>query len=435
MTNSAVPTSRLGRLARFAMLSTRAGTGKLAGLLGDQKEAEAGIASAAASALGTMRGLALKLGQMASYVDGVVPDEHRETYERAMKSLRDAAPAMPPEAAARVVESELGAPPGKLFDEWAPAPFASASIGQVHRARLRDGREVAVKVQYEGIDRAVASDLANASMMTSLLGPLATKFAMKDQVREMRDRFEEELDYRHEAGRQSEFRALFEGDERVLVPGVIEERSSRRVLTTELVAGLGFDAACAAPEHERRAWAETLWRFVFKSLLQHGLFNADPHPGNYLFVDGTSGRPGQAWFLDFGCTRRILPEQARLVRAGHRAAIAGDEKGLANAMLRNFHMREGTEGARLGAEYVVRCFAPILHRGPYKITHEYARSLMDGMRENFHAMRRGAKDQFSSLPPEWLFFNRLQLGFYSVLARLDVAVDYQAADASVLPAE
>jgi predicted unusual protein kinase regulating ubiquinone biosynthesis (AarF/ABC1/UbiB family) len=433
MTDRAVPTSRLGRLARFALLSTRAGTGKLAGLLGDSQAAEAGIADAAANALGTMRGLALKLGQMASYVDGVVPEEHRETYERAMKSLRDSAPTMAPEAAARVIEAELGAPPDRLFASFEPQPFASASIGQVHRGRLHDGREVAVKVQYEGIDRAVASDLANASMMTALLGPLGSRLAMKDQVREMKDRFEEELDYRHEAGRQSEFGALFEGDARVLVPKVVEDRSARRVLTTELVSGVGFDAACAAPEGARRAWAETLWRFVFKSLLQHALFNADPHPGNYLFVDAEGGKAGKAWFLDFGCTRRILPAQARLVRAGHRAAIAGDERGLCEAMLENFKMRAGTEGARLGAEYVVRCFAPILHRGPYKITHEYARGLMDGMRENFHAMRRGAKDQFSSLPPEWLFFNRLQLGFYSVLARLDVAVDYRAADASVLP--
>src|SRR5262245_39703761 len=198
MTNSALPTSRLGRLARCAALGTRAGAGKFASRLGSTG-ARGGIARAAADALGTMRGLALKLGQMASYVDGVVPDEHRETYEKAMKSLRDAAPAMSPEAAARVVEAELGAPPDRLFAEWTEAPFASASIGQVHRARLQDGRAVAVKVQYEGVDRAVTSDLSNASMMTSLLGPLATKFAMKEQVQEMRDRFLEELDYRHEA--------------------------------------------------------------------------------------------------------------------------------------------------------------------------------------------------------------------------------------------
>jgi predicted unusual protein kinase regulating ubiquinone biosynthesis (AarF/ABC1/UbiB family) len=429
-----LPTSRLGRFARFAMLGTRAGAGKLASVLGSQ-DAEAGVARAAADALGTMRGLALKVGQIASYVDGAVPEEHRETYERAMRSLRDAAPSMPPEAAARVVEEELGAPPDKLFAEWQAEPFASASIGQVHRARLADGREVAVKVQYEGVDRAVASDLANASMMTGLLGPLASRFGVKEQMQELRDRFEEELDYRHEAERQAEFARLFEGDPRVRVPAVVAERSSRRVLTTELVAGEGFEAACAAPAEERRAWAETLWKFVFTGVLGHGLFNADPHPGNYLFVRGAGRERGAVWFLDFGCTRRVGIDHVRRIRRGHRAAIQGDVDGLVKPMLEAFQMRPGTDGARLGAEYIERAFAPILHRGPYRITHAYARSLMDGMRDNFHAMRRGKKDQFSVLPAEWLFFNRLQLGFYSVLARLDVDVDYNAADAAALPAD
>src|SRR5262245_33629949 len=105
-----IPTSRLGRLARLAALGTRAGAGRIASALGGASR-EDSIASAAVETLGAMRGLALKLGQMASYVDGAVPEEHRDLYERTMRSLRAAAPAMSPEAAARVIEEELGAPP------------------------------------------------------------------------------------------------------------------------------------------------------------------------------------------------------------------------------------------------------------------------------------------------------------------------------------
>src|SRR5438105_11914008 len=162
------------------------------------------VAKAAAAALGTMRGLALKLGQMASYVDGVIPEGQRDAYEAAMKALRDAAPTMSAKAAARVVERELGAPPERLFAVWSREPFASASIGQVHRATLFDGREVAVKVQYEGVTKAVASDLANVSMMTSLI-PFGSRMNVPEQLEELRDRFNEELDYVHEADRQEHF--------------------------------------------------------------------------------------------------------------------------------------------------------------------------------------------------------------------------------------
>ena len=421
----ALPTSRIGRLARLAALGTRVGAGRLAGVLGAGNEAS--IASAAADALGTMRGLALKMGQMASYVAGLGPEPHRDTYERARRGLRAAAPAITPAAAAEVVRAELGAAPEELFAEWSPEPFASASIGQVHRARLADGRAVAVKVQYEGVARAVAADLSNASAMTSLLGPLGSKFAVKDQVAEMRARFLEELDYRHEAERQRAFASIFDGHERVLVPAVIAERSSGRVLTTELAEGIGFEAACERPAAERAAWAETLWTFVFTSLLRHGLFNADPHPGNYIFAPD-----GKVWFLDFGCTRALPALRHEQVRAVHHAATASDEEGTYEAARIMFDMPEGGEQARLARAYILQCFAPITSREPFHITRMYAKALYDDLVSNARTMALGSRKEFSALPAEWLFFNRLQLGFYSVLARLDTPVDYNGVDRACL---
>ncbi|HHH27854.1 MAG TPA: AarF/ABC1/UbiB kinase family protein [Polyangiaceae bacterium] len=422
-----LPRGRLGRLARLAAIGARAGSSRIAGLVGSRDLAERKVAEAAAEALGNLRGLALKAGQMASYVDGTVPAEHRDLYEEAMKRLRDAAPHMGADGARRVIERELGAAPEDLFATWEPEPFASASIGQVHRATLDDGSAVAVKVQLEGVEQAVRADLDNATVMTSLLGPLGTKFGIGEQMEEVRSRLLEELDYVHEATRQTRFAQLFEGDATVRVPAIVAERSTRRVLTAELATGRSFDAARAAPPEERQRWARTLWRFVFHSLFTEGLFNADPHPGNYIF-----DAEGVVHFLDFGCTRELPPDDTEKVRQLHRLAIAGDHDGLADQALDTFGM-SGVEGLAtdLARDYVVNCFRPIWTRGRFRLTSDYAASLLSGLRDGaWRVLREGG--EVAPLPAQWVFFNRLQLGFYSVLARLDVEVDYHALDAALL---
>jgi predicted unusual protein kinase regulating ubiquinone biosynthesis (AarF/ABC1/UbiB family) len=426
MRDDKLPKSRLGRFARLAALGTRAGSGRLAAML-TGRDSEAAIAEAAGDALGSMRGLAMKLGQMASYVDGLVPVEHRDTYEQAMRKLRASASTMPPEETQVVIESELGAPPEKLFAEWADRPFASASIGQVHRARTRDGREVAVKVQFEGIAGAVESDLANASLLGALLGPLGSRIGLSEQLDEVRARFVEELDYRHEAARQMQFRELFADHAAVRVPEVLDELSSRRVLTSAFAPGVDFEQARAAEESERRRWAETLWRFVFQSLLGKGLFNADPHPGNYLFEPD-----GVVHFLDFGCTRSLSRDSLDRVRACHRAAAAGDLAGLHQAALTMFRLPSEGPAADRARDYVTACFTPIWTEGRYHIRRDFAASLLSGMRDNAVMALRGKLGPIEPMPAEWVFFNRLQLGFYSVLARLDVAVDYNAIERELL---
>jgi predicted unusual protein kinase regulating ubiquinone biosynthesis (AarF/ABC1/UbiB family) len=410
-----LPTGRLGRLARLAALGSRAA----AGVLGADEDGSR-LASAALDTLGSMRGLALKVGQMASYVDGAVPEDFRDAFERTLATLRDGAPSMTEEQAARVVEAELGDAPERLFAEWAPRPFAAASIGQVHRARLEGGREVAVKVQYAEVAKAVASDLANANMLGGLLGPFASKFGMREQIAEMKARFEEELDYAHEASAQTRFAAIHADDPAIRIPAVVPERSAKRVLTTELAHGMEFEAARRRPEAERIAWARTLWRFVFKSLLCHGLFNADPHPGNYLFQPG-----GVVCFLDFGCTRTLAPERIANIVEAHRAAVRGDESRLFAAFQRMLGTPEGEQMRRMQS-YVRAAFQPLLARGPYRITREYAKALWDEMAQGALVQAWGSRKEFVPLPSDLLFLNRLQLGFYSVLARLDVPVDYAA---------
>jgi len=421
-----LPTSRLGRLVRFAGLGTRAGLEKIAGKFG-RSGSEAALAAAAAKALGTMRGLALKLGQMASYVDGFVPEEHRQLYEDAMRSLRDAAPTMPTEAVRRVVESELGRPPESLFAEWCEAPIASASLGQVHRACLHDGRQVAVKVQYEGVADAVAADLANSEILGTLLRPVSSKFGLAEQLAEMRARFLEELDYLHEAQAQKSFAAVFTADSQIKIPVVIHELTSRRVLTTELATGLKFDAACSSNEEDRKAWAETLWRFVFANLLGPGYFNADPHPGNYLF-----GPQGRVCFLDFGCTRTLSEKSAARVRKIHQAILNDDLGEFFKGAHEMLGIPENVKQAKYMRDYLLLCFEPMRARRPYRLTHKYASQLMAELRAGAREQLLGSRNEFVPLPAEFLFFNRLQLGFYSVLARLDATVDYRALHSKIL---
>jgi predicted unusual protein kinase regulating ubiquinone biosynthesis (AarF/ABC1/UbiB family) len=313
-----------------------------------------------------------------------------------------------------------------LFAEWNDEPLASASIGQVHVARLHDGREVAVKVQHPGIARAVESDLANAGMLEGLVGSLGGKrFETKKMLAVVRERFREELDYTLEAERLQLFTKLHTGDPTVRIPAFFASHSSKRVLTTELARGLTFEEACAASVDERRAWAETLWRFVFKGMLVGGMLNADPHPGNYIFHDG-----GGLTFLDYGCIQPLDARRQRLAQKVHRAALARDEAAFRLAVAEMVSSRPGVlEG--LAIDYTRRCFEP-LFGSPYRITKPYAASLFEGMKAMGLAARKVKDEEFFAMPPDMVFVNRLQFGFYSVLARLDVEVDYATVESAFM---
>lgn len=410
-----LPSGRLSRVVRLAGLGARTGAGLL--ISRNSKDAMQGAAEQAAHVLGTLRGLAAKVGQMASYIDGMVPEPQREVYENALRKLRDAAPTSSAASIRGVVEEDLKAPIDKLFAEWEDQPFASASIGQVHRARLQDGREVAVKVQHPGIAKAVESDLQNAGVIQSLVGTLGPKeLDPKTAFEEIERRFREELDYKLEAQRQLQFKKLHEGDARIVIPGVILERSALRVLTTELMRGKTLDEAALESEELRRLYAHTLWRFVFKGNLVAGMFNADPHPGNYLFQPD-----GSIAFLDFGCVQPISEAHLGHARNLHLSALSGNNQAFARASVQILEAKGGTYEKK-ALEYTHRCFAP-LRVESFRITREYVRSLVEGVKSIKETIFE--KDgRFVPLPKGMLFMNRLQFGFYSVLARLDVEAQY-----------
>jgi predicted unusual protein kinase regulating ubiquinone biosynthesis (AarF/ABC1/UbiB family) len=247
--------------------------------------------------LGHMKGAVMKAGQLISFIVEALPDEA----QAALATLQAEAPPMAPSLAEATVEAELGRHPTRLFAEWQPIPAAAASIGQVHRARLHDGREVAVKVQYPGVGDAIGADLDNAELLYGLFSALALKsLDVHAMVEELRARMIDELDYRLEARNQTAFQRMYDGHPFIRVPRVIEELSTGRVLVSEWVDGMTWSQleAGATPAQKQVA-AEVLFRFAQQSVYRHRVFNGDPHPGNYRF-----GADGSVTFLDFGLVKR-----------------------------------------------------------------------------------------------------------------------------------
>lgn len=272
-----------------------------------------------AEVLGGMKGAIMKAGQMLSFIaDGLPPEA-----QAALATLQADVPPMAPSLAEGVITSELGEAPERLFLDWDPVPVAAASIGQVHKAVMPDGRIVAVKVQYPGVDKAIKSDLDNAELLYGLFAQFALKnLDVKALVDELRARMADELDYRLEARLQAEFAERYDGHPFIHIPRVVEERCARRVLTTEWVEGQRWDEFLGSADQAARDKAgEVLFRFAQGSIHRHGVFNGDPHPGNYRFQ-----ADGSITFLDFGLVKRWSPGEFEVLTPVLDAIMAGEPR-------------------------------------------------------------------------------------------------------------
>src|SRR5215210_5493662 len=258
--------------------------------------------------LGKMKGAAMKIGQLASFIDTeFLPPEYRELYQDKLSQLRTSAPPMPWKKVKGVLDAEWDAPVEELFEHFDEDAAAAASIGQVHRAILPDGRRVAVKIQYPGVAEAIRADMQNAGMILRLAKALAPGLDAKAAAAELKERVMEELDYEYEGQNQRAFNRGYRGHPFIYVPDVITRLSTRRVLVTEWVDGMGFEDVKMLEQPERDRFGEIVFRFCFGSIyhLQH--FNADAHPGNYILMDD-----GKVAFLDFGMTKQLDKEQIEL---------------------------------------------------------------------------------------------------------------------------
>jgi predicted unusual protein kinase regulating ubiquinone biosynthesis (AarF/ABC1/UbiB family) len=331
-----IPTSRARRTATVATLAGREAAKQLGTRAanitrGEQASEEAmakrqlETAKQIVAALGTMKGAAMKLGQVMSFLDvGLVPEEHREEFQAELAKLRDAAPTVSFKQMRRVIEEDLEAPLSEIFSEFDEEPIAAASIGQVYRARLvDDGREVAVKVQYPGVAGAVRADMQNLGMIMSLLKRMTPGMNVKAVTAEIRERIEEELDYELEAQNQRSLSRIFAGHPFIHVPEVIAGLSRERVLVSEFVNGTGFEELKARPQEERDRIGEIVFRFFLGCLYRHRQFSGDPHPGNFVLLDD-----GRVAFLDFGLFKRMDHAAVELELACQRAVIEDDPAGL-----------------------------------------------------------------------------------------------------------
>ncbi|MGW4352899.1 ABC1 kinase family protein [Nocardia sp. NPDC004582] len=294
----------------------------------ERRQAEA--AKAIVTGLGTMRGAAMKIGQMLAVVDmGVFPEEVRADMQQAMTKLLDSAPTVPFAKMRGVIEGDLGVRLGSVFADFDETPLAAASIGQVYRARLRDGRAVAVKVQYPGIDKAIRADLRNLSLVMRAGRAIAPNTDWAALAQEIRERLEEELDYELEAMNQRAVARLYRGHPFITVPDVIGAHCGPHVLVTEFFDGARFEEVRERSAEERNRVAEIVFRFYFGGLINHRQFSPDPHPGNFLV-----GADGRVAFLDFGLYKHLGREQAETQRALLCAILTDDPERIFTEMRR-----------------------------------------------------------------------------------------------------
>jgi predicted unusual protein kinase regulating ubiquinone biosynthesis (AarF/ABC1/UbiB family) len=425
-----IPTSRLARTARFGGLvagqgARWAGT-QAANRLRTDDQAEAADAKRAlaladelVTQLGQMKGAAMKLGQVLSTVDfDMVPEGEREAFKEKLAALRDDAPQVSFKNMKKVLLDDLGGSLEEHFATFSQEPVAAASIGQVYRATLHDGRDVAVKVQYPGVAEAVETDLRNAGMLLPLVKRLAPGLDAKAILRELRDRIGEELDYELEAQNQRRVARAFRGHPLIRVPDVVTSMSTRRVLITEFVEGRGFGAVKQLPEAERDRFAEVCFRFFYGLLRRERIAAGDPHPGNYLLCDD-----GRVAFLDFGLIRRMDADYLDGERALAQAVIAG------NASEAHRWMSELGYLPDPGAFDPERVLGQLAAAGEWYFTTgfrrldpEYVRNAMEisgsPASPYFEEMRR------QTIPPQALLLRRMEGLLFSVLGELRAGADW-----------
>ena len=400
----------------------------------------AGAAEEAFQALGEMKGLALKMGQMLSYMDGALPEGYRPAYQEALTRLQRSAPPLAWSAVEPVLVAELGGPITTTYAEFATEPFAAASIGQVHRAVLRSGESVAVKVQYPGVERAMNADLKNLDLVEQLVRPIVGGLSLganqgmgREILAELRARLVEELDYEREATMQRRFAHILAGDPDIRIPRVFRDASSRRVLTTELVEGRTLQEVCDQDEREARdRYGTILTRGLLTCLYGHQIFNADPHPGNYLFpADGT------VVLLDFGCVKEIPDWMHRDMKAtlaaGITAVHADDPESWArfDAVIAQAYDLDPDSPVvwRVYREFLLFLLRPALRDEPFEFTPDLTRESFDRVAQaKAEVLFAGGVipriPELPRVPADYTFLNRLQWGFFSILAMLRARVNW-----------
>jgi len=411
-----IPTSALGRLRRTTSAALRTGAGLVVGRIRGREGIDAQVIERLVLSMGELKGIAMKMGQILSYMDTTLPPEAREL----LSILQTHSQPTPFAAIEATLREDFGTRADLLLAELVRDPVATASVGQVHRARLPGGVDVAVKVRHPGIEAAIRADFRSASIGRSLARLFAPGSDIDEFVAEAEARFLEECDYAQEAQRQSRFATHYAGHPVLTIPAVHAEWCSGRVLTTSWHTGVGLDAFVRhATQQERDVAGRALYEFYLGSLYRHGLFNADPHPGNLIFE-----AHGRLVVLDHGCVREFdratvsaLADLSGAIRAGSDARLraALEELGVRNPDGPGFDVTR-----RLLRAF----FEPVLTPG--------VRPMVAPVSLNMREVARSKKSMLLlQLPGNLLFLFRIRFGLYAVLARLGAKLDWQALEAEL----
>ncbi len=406
----------LGFAGRTALGLGRRVGGKPAELVA--AEVQARTAKQLFTVLGELKGGAMKFGQALSIFEAAMPEELAGPYRATLTKLQDAAPPLPTSVVHGVLAAELGPRWRQKFVSFEDKPTAAASIGQVHRAVWKDGRDVAVKLQYPGVGPALISDLNQVSRVARLAAGWIPGLDIKPILDELKSRVSEELDYALEARSQKAFAAAFAGHPDYAIPDVVHHKGN--VIVSEWLDGVPLSAIIATGSPEARdAAAARYLEFLLVGPGRVGLLHADPHPGNFrMLADGRLG------VLDFGAVNRLphgLPvEMGQLLTL----ALAGDAEGSLEGLRRQGFVKASID---IDAEALLGFLGPFLEplrTDTFRFTRPWLRALSlhlnDPRRPDFTL---GLK---LNLPPSYLLIHRVWLGGIGVLCQIQGEVPGRA---------
>ncbi|MGS0688293.1 ABC1 kinase family protein [Nakamurella sp. GG22] len=423
---SDIPRGALSRTARLASLPLSAagratlGLGqRLAGRDRDEisTELQRRTAEQVFEVLGTLKGGAMKFGQALSVYEAAIPDEYAAPYREALTKLQNAAPPMPPATVHRLMAQQFGTGWTTRFQEFDDTAAAAASIGQVHRGVWRDGREVAVKLQYPGADAALRADLDQLFRVSPLIGVVIPGLQIRPLLAELRDRILEELDYAQEADNQRAFAAAYAGTDGFLVPRVVA--SAPKVIISEWVDGTSLSKIITGGTTEQRNRAGSLLTELhFAAPEMVGLLHADPHPGNYMLTDD-----GRLAVIDFGSVARLPDGAPPIIGRVTRLALDGRADDVLEALrAEGFVPADYHPDPQQLMEYVVPFIEPLRHE-----TFHFTRSWMQeqAARMSNFSSEESKMARRLNLPPSYLLIHRVTFGSIGVLCQLDARAPFR----------
>ncbi len=407
-----IPTSGFGRIGRMALtaLKSRSLVVKSTKHAEDGGEIDPAMLIKLISSVGQLKGIAMKMGQIMSYIDVAIPKELQE----ALSVLQTFAQPMPFEKVVEIIRAALGREAEPLLRQMEKSPIAAASIGQVHRAWL-ENQSVAVKVQYPEIETAIESDFSPAAVGTKMASLFFPNAGVDGYVVEARTRFLEECNYLHEAHCNEVFREIFEDHDVLFVPPVISRYCAANVLTTHFIEGISFDAFLEAnPTKARRNLiGEALFEFYIGSLFRHCIYNCDPHPGNYLFCSD-----GKVAMLDHGCTRQFEPAFVAKLAFLTKAVHLDERDMLHEALLRLDIVRPDKKyNCDVIRGFLRSFYGPMLRDSVCKVDLSSAMEMKEMFKKKQQLMK-------FKLPGEFTFLFRIRFGLMSVLSRLGAQANW-----------